>query len=160
MMNEFTLKFPYSINVCIPRMYGNILQQLKLKQRSKMLGRRTSSTVLLLNIPNTSAALSRTLSHQEASDRTGRTRTCVPPHAAQGQLTPRANTNRLPGVVPTVETWSPWQTTVYADREVVLPPRGLKLIDVQLISRRGCRLLSVISVNFRLRRVKFDRRIS
>lgn len=58
--------------------------------------------VLLLSIPNALAALSRTLSHQEAPARTDtHVRTL---HAAQGQLTPRANTNRLPGVVPTVET--------------------------------------------------------
>jgi len=107
-------------------------------QRSK-----TLDTILRLNILNASATLSRTLSHQEAPDRTNtHVRT---PHVAQGQLTPRANTNRLPGVVPTVETWSPWQTTVYADREVALPPRRWKLIDVRaanLCSRRGCQISS------------------
>lgn len=61
--------------------------------------------LLLLSIPNASAALSPTLSYQEALRRMGRARTHVrTPHVARGQLTPRANTNRLPGVVPTVET--------------------------------------------------------
>ncbi|KYN31543.1 hypothetical protein ALC56_14424, partial [Trachymyrmex septentrionalis] len=43
------------------------------------------STVLHLSIPNASVALSWTLSHQEALNRTGRARTCVP------HMQPRGN---------------------------------------------------------------------
>lgn len=119
------------------------MKRLKFEQESKTLDNRCRMYgLLLLSIPNASAALSRTLSYQETLRRMGRARTHVrTPHVAQGQLTPRANTNRLPGVVPTVETWSPWQTAVYVDREVVsLPPfllsmekLSFELIDVRAL---------------------------